>query len=214
MRTLRLMAVMVVAAAMGVLAAQEPRDRSWTPGVHKAADASPVLSPEDEMKQFYLPPGFRAELVAAEPLVQDPIAIDWDADGRMWVVEYPEYVPDLQTPEPNLEPVGRIAVLEDTDNDGRMDKRTVFADGLVQARAVKALDRGILVLEPPNVWLMHDTNGDLKMDTRELAGTEPWYLGAITSKSWDMDQPDRREVTQILETLVAGLAPAVGDDPA
>ena len=192
MRTLRLMAVLVVAAAMGVLAAQEPRDRSWTPGVRQAAATSPVLSPEDEMKQFYLPPGFRAELVAAEPLVQDPIAIDWDADGRMWVVEYPEYVPDLQTPEPNLEPVGRIAVLEDTDNDGRMDKRTVFADGLVQARAVKALDRGILVLEPPNVWLMHDTNGDLKMDTRELAGTdygrrEGGVEGNANSFVWALD---------------------------
>ena len=84
----------------------------------------------------------------------------------------PEYVPDLRAPEPNLDPIGRIAVLEDTNNDGKMDKRTVFADGLVQARAVKALDHGILVLEPPNVWLMHDTNGDLTMDTKELVGTD------------------------------------------
>jgi hypothetical protein len=51
-------------------------------------------------------------------------------------------------------------VLEDTNNDGKMDKRTVFADGLVQARAVKVLDHGVLV-STPNVWLMHDTNGDL-----------------------------------------------------
>jgi mono/diheme cytochrome c family protein len=172
MRRLRLMALLVAGGAMTVWAAQQPADRSWTPGVQKAPDASPVLSPEDEMKQFYLPPGFRAELVAGEPLVQDPIAIDWDPDGRMWVVEYPEYVPDLQTPEPNLAPIGRIVVLEDTNNDGKMDKRTVFADGLVQARAVKALDRGILVLEPPNVWLMHDTDGDLKVDTKELVGTD------------------------------------------
>ena len=48
-----------------------------------------------------------------------------------------------------------------------MDKRTVFADGLVLARALKVLDHGVLVGEPPNVWLMHDTNGDLKMDTKE-----------------------------------------------
>ena len=52
---------------------------------------------------------------------------------------YPEYVRNLTDPEPNLEPLGRIAVLEDTDNDGKMDKRTVFADGLVQGRSVKAL---------------------------------------------------------------------------
>lgn len=192
MRRLRLMALMVVAGAITGLAAQQPADRSWTPGIQKAPDASPVLSPEDEMKQFYLPPGFRAELVAAEPLIQDPIAIDWDPDGRMWVVEYPEYVPDLQAPEPNLDPIGRIAVLEDTDNDGKMDKRTVFADGLVQARAVKALDRGILVLEPPNVWLMHDTSGDLKVDTKELVGTdygrrEGGVEGNANSFEWGLD---------------------------
>jgi mono/diheme cytochrome c family protein len=192
MRRLRLIALLVVAGAVTVFTAQQPADRSWTPGVQKAPDASPILSPDDEMKQFYLPPGFHAELVAAEPLIQDPIAIDWDADGRMWVVEYPEYVPDLQTPEPNLDPIGRIAVLEDTDNDGKMDKRTVFADGLVQARAVKALEHGILVLEPPNVWLMHDNNGDLKMDTKELVGTdygrrEGGVEGNANSFEWGLD---------------------------
>ena len=187
------MALLLVAGgAMTVWAAQQPADRSWMPGVQKAPDESPVLSPEEEMKQFYLPPGFHAELVAGEPLIQDPIAIDWDPDGRMWVVEYPEYVPDLQTPEPNLDPIGRIVVLEDIDNDGKMDKRTVFADGLVQARAVKALDRGILVLEPPNVWLMHDTNGDLKVDTRELVGTdygrrEGGVEGNANSFEWGLD---------------------------
>ncbi len=192
MRRLRLVALLLAGGAMTVLAAQQPADRSWTTGVQKVSDDSPILSPEDEMKQFYLPPGFHAQLVAAEPLIQDPIAIDWDADGRMWVVEYPEYVPDLQAPEPNLDPIGRIVVLEDTDNDGKMDKRTVFADGLVQARAVKALDHGILVLEPPNVWLMHDTNGDLKMDTKELVGTdygrrEGGVEGNANSFEWGLD---------------------------
>ena len=158
--------------AQAALGAQEPSDRSWSPGVQKAPETSPPLSPADEMKHFYLPPGYRVELVASEPLVQDPIAVDWDADGRLWVVEYPEYVRNLTDPEPNLEPIGRIAVLEDTDNDGKMDKRTVFADGLVQGRSVKALDHGILVHEPPDIWLMKDTNGDLKMDTKEKVGTD------------------------------------------
>ena len=157
--------------AQAALGAQEPSDRSWSPGVQKAPETSPPLSPADEMKRFYLPPGYRVELVASEPLVQDPIAVDWDADGRLWVVEYPEYVRNLTDPEPNLEPMGRISVLEDTDNDGKMDKRTVFADGLVQGRSVKALDHGILVHEPPDIWLMKDTNGDLRMDTKEKVGT-------------------------------------------
>jgi hypothetical protein len=66
------------------------------------------------------------------------------------------------------QPMGRIVVLEDTNNDGRMDKRTVFQDGFVLARWVKVLERGVLVAEPPNLWLFQDTNGDLRADRREL----------------------------------------------
>src|SRR4030095_16088596 len=94
--------------------------------------------------------------------------MDWDPDGRLWVVEMPGFVKTLDTPEPNFDPIGRIAVLEDTNGDGRMDKRTVFADSLVLARSLAVIDHGVLVAEPPNVWLMHDTNGDLRMDTKEL----------------------------------------------
>ena len=66
------------------------------------------------------------------------------------------------------EPLGRVVVLQDTNGDGRMDKRTVFADGLMLARALKVLDNGVLVGEPPNLWFMQDTNHDLKADTKEL----------------------------------------------
>src|SRR5262245_32816338 len=192
MKRLRAIALFLFCGAMAALGAQQPSDRSWTPGVQKEPAESPLLSPADEMKHFYLPPGYHVELVASEPLIQDPIAVDWDADGRMWVVEYPEYVRDLQAPEPNLDAIGRIAVLEDTNNDGKMDKRTVFADGLVQARAVKALDAGILVLEPPDIWLMKDTNGDLKMDTKEKVGTdhgrrEGGVEGNANSFLWGLD---------------------------
>ena len=89
------------------------------------------LSPADALKTFYMPPGYRIELVASEPLVQDPIVMDWDRQGRIWVVEMPGFVPNLEAPEPYMEPIGKVVVLEDTDKDGVMDKRTVFADGLV-----------------------------------------------------------------------------------
>jgi mono/diheme cytochrome c family protein/glucose/arabinose dehydrogenase len=150
---------------MTVYGAQMPQ---WPPGVQRVPIESPALSPADSLKTFSMPPGYHVELVASEPLVQDPVVMDWDTEGRIWVVEMPGFVQTLDTAEPNFDPIGKVVVLEDTNGDGVMDKRTVFADGLVLARALKVLDHGILVAEPPNLWLMHDTNGDLKMDTKEL----------------------------------------------
>jgi mono/diheme cytochrome c family protein/glucose/arabinose dehydrogenase len=140
----------------------------WPPPVQKGPDGSPALSPAEALKTFSMPPGYHLELVASEPLIHDPIVIDWDPEGRLWAVEMPGFVPNLSAPEPYMEPIGKIVVLEDTDHDGTMDRRTVFADGLVLPRALKVLEHGVLVAEPPNAWLMHDTNGDLRMDTREL----------------------------------------------
>ena len=112
-------------------------------------------------------PGYHVELVAAEPLVQDPVAVDFDPDGRMYVVEMRGFMPNLAGTGED-QPVGRIVVLEDTNGDGRMDKSTVFMDSLVLPRAVKVLEHGVLVAAPPNLWLVHDTNGDLRADTKEV----------------------------------------------
>ena len=139
----------------------------WPPDLQKPSGDSKPLSPQDALKTFYMPPGYRLELVASEPLIQEPVAIDWDVDGRLWAVEMPGFMANI-TGSNELDPIGRVVVLEDTDGDGRMDRRTVFADGLVLARSIKVLDRGVLVAEPPNVWLMRDSDGDLRMDTKEL----------------------------------------------
>jgi mono/diheme cytochrome c family protein len=85
----------------------------------------------------------------------------------MWDVEMPGYMPDINASGEHA-PVGKVVVLEDTDGDGRMDKRTVFQDGLVLARWLKVMDRGVLVAEPPNLWLFQDTDGDLRADRKEL----------------------------------------------
>ncbi len=148
-----------------------PVNRPWPPGVQRVAEQSPALSPAEALKTFYMPPGYYLELVASEPLVRDPIAIDWDTHGRLWVVEMPAFLRDFRFPEPNLDPICRIVVLEDTNHDGKMNNRTVFADGLVLPRSVMVLDQGVLVGEPPYVWLMHDQNGDLHMLTKELIAT-------------------------------------------
>ncbi|MEP6593014.1 MAG: dehydrogenase, partial [Acidobacteriota bacterium] len=139
----------------------------WPPGLQPVSDDSPVLTPEQEMKTFFMPPGYHVELVASEPMIEEPIVIDWDADGRLWVIEARGYMRDLSATGERT-PVGRVSVLEDTDGDGRMDKKTVFMDGLVQPRALKVLEHGVLIGEPPHLWLARDTNGDLVSDTREL----------------------------------------------
>ena len=146
-------------------------NRAWPPGLQKPSGDSKPLSPQDALKTFYMPPGYRLELVASEPLIQEPVAIDWDVDGRLWAVEMPGFMANI-TGSNELDPIGRVVVLEDTDGDGRMDRRTVFADGLVLARSIKILDRGVLVAEPPNVWLMRDSDGDLRMDTKELVTSQ------------------------------------------
>jgi mono/diheme cytochrome c family protein/glucose/arabinose dehydrogenase len=144
-----------------------PVNRPWPPGVQKVGPRSPVLPADRALETFYMPPGYRLELVASEPMVQEPVAVDWDVQGRLWVVEMPGFMADL-TGSNEHDPIGRVVVLEDANGDGRMDTRTVFADGLVLARSVKVLDRGVLVGEPPNAWLMRDTDGDLRADAREL----------------------------------------------
>jgi len=153
------------AAATSVAGTAKTPGNIWLPA-KKAGPTSPALTPEDELKTFSLPPGYRAQLVAAEPLIESPIIIDFDPDGRMWVLELQAFLPDTSGRD-TQDPICDVAVLEDVDGNGTMDKRTVFADRLVLPRALKVLDRGVLVGEPPNLWLMKDTNGDLKADTKE-----------------------------------------------
>ncbi len=168
LRRFRLTALLVMASVMTGYGQSSPANRPWPPGVQKVSDQSPPLTPSEALKTFFMPPGYHLELVASEPLVQDPTVMDWDLEGRLWVVEMTGFVRGLDAPEPNLDRIGNVVVLEDTDRDGRMDKRTVFADGLILPRALKVLDRGVLVGEPGSLWLMRDTNGDLRVDTKEL----------------------------------------------
>ena len=110
-----------------------------------------VRSPEASLKAMELAEGFDIELVASEPLVIAPVAMTFDDQGRMWVVEMDGYMPDtLGTGEEA--PVGRIVILEDRNDDGQMDERTVFLDSLVMPRAICLVNGGLLMAEPPNLW--------------------------------------------------------------
>ena len=113
---------------------------------------APPLPPAEAMATLRVAPGFRIELVAAEPLVEDPVAMAWDDRGLLYVVEMRGFMPTVDG-EGEQAPVGRIVVLEDTDQDGAMDRGGVYLDGLISPRAIAAVSGGILVGEPPNLWL-------------------------------------------------------------
>jgi mono/diheme cytochrome c family protein/glucose/arabinose dehydrogenase len=130
---------------------------------------APVLTAEEELATFKVAPGYRVELVAAEPLVHNPIFFEFDPDGRIWVVEYQGYMRDLYGSGED-EPICRVVVLEDTDEDGRADKSTVFLDELIMPRSFAFVKGGVLIQEPPTLWFCEDTDGDLRADTQTEVG--------------------------------------------
>src|SRR6476646_4752546 len=110
----RFLIVTLISSAV-VTAYSYQNAKPWPPGLQQVSDQSPVLSPEDEMKTFFMPPGYHVELVASEPMIEEPILIDWDPDGRMWVVEERGYMQDLPATNQRA-PIGQISVLAATDN--------------------------------------------------------------------------------------------------
>lgn len=112
---------------------------------------APPLTVEQEMATFKLPPGLQIQCVAHEPMVEDPVAMTWDADGRLWVVEMRGYMPDIDGNGED-QPVGRVVILKDSTGSGAYDKRTVFLDGLVLPRAITLVKGGVLIGAPPHIF--------------------------------------------------------------
>lgn len=112
---------------------------------------SPVLSPAESIKKMHVEKGFEVKLVAAEPLVTAPVALNFDEKGRIWVVEMEDYMPDTSGTGENI-PTGKVVILSDKNGDGIMDDRKVFLDSLVLPRAICLVENGILVAESPNLW--------------------------------------------------------------
>lgn len=122
-------------------------------------------SPEESLKVLHLPEGFDAKIVAAEPLVLDPVAFDWDANGRLWVVEMADYPLGLDNTDANG---GRIRVLEDRDGDGTYDHETLFAEGLNFPNGILTWRGGAIVTAAPDILYLEDTDGDGKADQKEV----------------------------------------------
>ncbi|AEE53796.1 PVC-type heme-binding CxxCH protein [Haliscomenobacter hydrossis] len=110
---------------------------------------------------FEIADGFNIELVAAEPLLADPVAMEIDEDGRMYVAEMSGYPLDLHKK-------GRIKLLKDTNGDGYPDKAIVFADSLLLPTGLMRWRDGLLVTDPPNVYYLADTDGDDRADVRKI----------------------------------------------
>ncbi|MBI3666372.1 MAG: dehydrogenase, partial [Acidobacteria bacterium] len=127
--------------------------------------SGPPYSPEQALKTFQIESGFRMEIFATEPQITSPVAMEFDENGRIYVVENPGYPLDTE------HKLGRVKLLEDTDGDGRPNRVTVFADQLVLPTGVMRWKKGILVTDAPDVWYFEDTNGDGKADIRRVVLT-------------------------------------------
>ncbi len=130
----------------------------------------PPKSPEESQACFQIEPGYMIELVAAEPIITDPVAIDFDQLGRMFVAEYTDY--PVGPKDPDALPLSQVVLLEDVDSDGRMDKRTVYAKHLKFCHSLMAFRDGILACTETQIMYLADTNGDNVADVREV-----WFDG-------------------------------------
>ena len=143
----------------------------------------PRLTPEEQQKRFLLPPGFRIEPVLSDPLIEDPVGVTFDGNGRMYVLEMRSYMQDADGSNSRA-PISRISRHEDTDGDGTYDKHTVFVDKMVMPRMAFPLEDGvILALETDSrdMFEYTDTNGDGVSDKKELFYAN---VGRVTNMEW------------------------------
>lgn len=125
--------------------------------IKKIIAEAPPLSPSEALSTMVVEEGFEVKLVASEPLLNSPVALNFDQKGRIWIVEMEGYMPDSEGYGEGA-PNGKIVILEDKNNDGAMDERKVFLDSLVLPRALCLVDDGILVAEPPYLWYFQIEN--------------------------------------------------------
>jgi mono/diheme cytochrome c family protein/glucose/arabinose dehydrogenase len=141
------------------------------------------LDPAAQQGRFLLPTGYKIEPVLTDPLIQDPVGVTFDGNGRMYVLEMRSYMRDAEGSN-SREPISRISRHEDTDGDGTYDRHTVFVDRMVLPRIAFPLQDGvILALETDNRDLVKytDENGDGVADRKELVYTP---FGRVTNMEW------------------------------
>ncbi|MCA9049849.1 MAG: HEAT repeat domain-containing protein, partial [Planctomycetaceae bacterium] len=147
------------------------------------ADFPAPKSPEESLAAITVRPGLKVELVAAEPLITDPVAFDWDINGRLWVVDMGGYpAGDGKT--------GRVRVLQDTDVDGQYDQATTFLDGLSFPSGIHPWRNGWLITCAPDIIYAEDTDGDFVADQQTVlytGFTEGNQQHRINGMRWGLD---------------------------
>ncbi len=187
------------------------------------------LPAKEAMKTLALHPEFNISLAADETVAEKIMSLDWDPQGRLWVVETPEYpngrtihkndfkITPWRVREPDKYPIGtkeprpardRVSILEDTNGDGVMDKKTVFADGLELPTSLVFYKDGVIVSQAPETLWIRDTDGDGKADKTEVLftgwgtmdthavtsnlrwGPDGWVYGSVGYSSGDVKSAD------------------------
>lgn len=181
------------------LSAAELKEATPPPPLAPAKPASLRIAPKEPAeaaKSFRVLDGFRLDLLAAEPLVTSPVAIEYDEDGRAYVVEMCDYpYTDKAKDKPFTEhtadlPLGRVRLLEDTDGDGRFDRSTIYADGLSWPTGLALWKGGVYVAGTPEIVYLKDTDGDRRADIRRtvFSGFSKFNVQAVVNNlRWGLD---------------------------
>ena len=173
----------------------------------------PPKEPQEALESFEAVDGFRMEMVAHEPLVNDPVAAAFDENGRLYVAEMRDYP---YQPGPGEKPIGVVRLLEDTDGDGTLDQSHIFADELLWTTGVTVWKGGVFVTAPPDIWYLKDTDGDAKADIRKkvysgfghqneqqmmnsiIMGVDHWIYGIASGNAGEirsLENPDSPPVS-------------------
>ncbi len=151
------------------------------PAPAKLQTATPPLSPEESAKKWHVREGYRIELVAAEPVVLDPVAFDWDDKGRLWVIEMADYPLGM---DGNGKAGGRVVMLEDSNADGRYDKRTVIVNDLSYPTGILTWREGVIVTAAPDIFFISPNGTKKVLFTGFSTGNQQLRVNGLR---WGMD---------------------------
>ena len=180
----------------------------WQPDYSGELPRIAPQAPADAIKTFTTAPGFEIQQIAAEPLLFDPVAAAFDADGRLYVIEMRDYSEQAD------EHLGRVRLLLDSDSDGTYDVSHVFCEGLSWPTAVTCYDGGIFVGSPPEILFLKDTSGDNKADLQTVVFTgfgRGNVQGLMNCLHWG---PDNRIYGQTSSSGASVTCPQHPDRPA